>query len=204
MEKLLLLILIPPLVGAALNGIFGRRFSRATVSLIGCGAAGLAALFALLAAWTYSHLASEPLPFIQSYFTWIEAGAFPRGLRALLRSLDPGDDPHSDLRRLSDSPLLARLHGARRRLLPFLLLPEPVPLHDAGLGHGRKLPVDVRGLGGRGPLFLPPHRILLPQEVGCRRREKGLRRHAHRRRRIHPRRGLALLEFRVRRLPLYL
>jgi NADH-quinone oxidoreductase subunit L len=76
MEKLLLLILIPPLIGAALNGIFGRRFSQATVSLIGCGAAGLAALFALLAAWTYSHLASEPLPFIQSYFTWIEAGPF--------------------------------------------------------------------------------------------------------------------------------
>ena len=76
MEILLLLILIPPLVGAALNGIFGRRFSQGVVSVIGCGAAGLSMLSALAAAWTYSHLPRNPEPFIRKYFTWIEAGAF--------------------------------------------------------------------------------------------------------------------------------
>ena len=47
METLLILMLLPPLLGAALNGILGRRFSQAVVSLVGCGAAGLAMVFAL-------------------------------------------------------------------------------------------------------------------------------------------------------------
>jgi len=74
MNILLLLMLLPPLAGAALNGVFGRRFSQAAVSLAGCGAAGLSMIFALLSAWTYSRSAGEPAPFVHSYFTWIEAG----------------------------------------------------------------------------------------------------------------------------------
>jgi NADH-quinone oxidoreductase subunit L len=76
MEILLLLILLPPLAGAALNGIFGRRFPQAVVSAIACGGPGLSLLSALLAAWTYSHLPSDPAPYLHSYFTWIESGAF--------------------------------------------------------------------------------------------------------------------------------
>jgi NADH-quinone oxidoreductase subunit L len=67
-------MVLPPLVGAAINGIFGRRFSQATVSLIGCGGAGLSMVFALLSAWIYSHSESQPEPFTYSYFTWIQAG----------------------------------------------------------------------------------------------------------------------------------
>ena len=74
MDILLLLMLLPPLVGTTLNGLFGRRFAQAVVSLIGCGAAGLSMIFALLSAWTYSSSASQPAPFIHSYFTWIESG----------------------------------------------------------------------------------------------------------------------------------
>ena len=74
MEILLILMLLPPLVGAALNGLFGRRFSQAVVSAIGCGAPGLSTIFALLSALTYSTSTSQPAPFIHSYFTWIESG----------------------------------------------------------------------------------------------------------------------------------
>jgi len=74
MEILLILMLLPPLVGTALNGILGRRFSQAVVSLVGCGASGLSMVFALLSAWTYSSSAGQPAPFIHSYFTWIESG----------------------------------------------------------------------------------------------------------------------------------
>ena len=74
METLLLLMLLPPLAGAALNGIFGRRFSQAIVSWIGCGAAGLAMVSALASAWTFSH--PESGVFEHSYFTWIQAGSF--------------------------------------------------------------------------------------------------------------------------------
>src|SRR5690349_8021288 len=68
-------MLLPPLAGAALNGIFGRRFSHNLVSLISCGTSGLAMIFALLSAWT-SHLGPESPPFIHNYFTWIQAGGF--------------------------------------------------------------------------------------------------------------------------------
>jgi NADH-quinone oxidoreductase subunit L len=74
LKDLLLLMVLPPLAGAALNGILGRRFSQAAVSVIGCGAAGLSMVFALLAAWVYSHSAGQPAPFIHAYFTWIQAG----------------------------------------------------------------------------------------------------------------------------------
>jgi NADH-quinone oxidoreductase subunit L len=75
MEVLLLLMLLPPLVGAALNGLLGRRFSHGLVSAIGCGASGLAAVFALAAALT-SHLGPDTPPFVHNYFTWIAAGGF--------------------------------------------------------------------------------------------------------------------------------
>ncbi len=76
MRLLLLLFLFPPLAGAAINGVFGRRFSQTVVSWVGCGAAGLSMLFALLAAWTFWHLVPEPSPYIQHYFTWTESGSF--------------------------------------------------------------------------------------------------------------------------------
>ena len=74
LEILLLLMVLPPLAGAALNGILGRRFSQSIASLIGCGAAGLSMVFAILSAWTYSHLPTQPEPFVHPYFTWIQAG----------------------------------------------------------------------------------------------------------------------------------
>ncbi|PYU95161.1 MAG: NADH-quinone oxidoreductase subunit L [Acidobacteria bacterium] len=76
METLLLLMLLSPLAGAALNGIFGRRFSQASVSAIGCGAAGLSMIFALLSAWTFSHPEPEAGFFQHTYFTWIQSGSF--------------------------------------------------------------------------------------------------------------------------------
>jgi len=76
MEVLLLLILLPPLAGAVLNGILGRRFPQAVVSAVACTAPGLSLFFALLTAWTFAHLPTEPTPYVHSYFTWIEAGAF--------------------------------------------------------------------------------------------------------------------------------
>jgi NADH-quinone oxidoreductase subunit L len=79
LEILLLLMVLPPLAGAAFNGIFGRRFSQALVSLIGCGASGLSMVFAFLSAWIYSTSPNQPEPFIHSYFTWIEAGALRIG-----------------------------------------------------------------------------------------------------------------------------
>src|SRR5215472_7393212 len=75
MEILLLLILIPPLAGAALNGIFGRRFPNWLVSLIACGAPGLSTVFAFLSALSFSQASPHGAAFTHSYFTWLEVGA---------------------------------------------------------------------------------------------------------------------------------
>ncbi len=49
---------------------------------------------------------------------------------------------------------------------------------------GRELPAALRRLGRRGPLLVPPHRLLLRQGVRRRRRQEGLRREPHRRLRL--------------------
>ena len=67
-------MVFPPLVGAALNGIFGRRFSQGVVSMIGCGSSFLSAVFAMLAAWVYYGSEGQAAPYVHSYFTWIQAG----------------------------------------------------------------------------------------------------------------------------------
>ena len=67
------LIPILPLLGAAINGLLGRRFSRQTVAAVGlgfCGAAFAMALFVL------TQFSSLNLPHVEIYATWMRAGSF--------------------------------------------------------------------------------------------------------------------------------
>jgi NADH-quinone oxidoreductase subunit L len=67
------LIPILPLIGAALNGLFGRRFSRQLSAAIGvgfCGAAFAMVLFVLAQFFALS------LPHVETYATWLRAGSF--------------------------------------------------------------------------------------------------------------------------------
>src|SRR6266566_5999801 len=67
------LIPILPLVGAAINGLFGKRFSRravAAVGLIFCGAAFAMAL------WIAAQFSSLPLPHVESVVIWLRSGNF--------------------------------------------------------------------------------------------------------------------------------
>jgi NADH-quinone oxidoreductase subunit L len=67
------LIPILPLIGAAVNGLLGRRFSRQLSAAIGvgfCGAAFAMVLFVL------SQFFALSLPHIETYATWIRAGSF--------------------------------------------------------------------------------------------------------------------------------
>src|SRR6184192_512104 len=67
------LIPILPLVGAAINGLFGKRFSRravAAVALTFCGAAFAMAL------WIAAQCSSLPLPHVESVVTWLRSGNF--------------------------------------------------------------------------------------------------------------------------------
>ena len=69
------LVLIPilPLIGAAVNGLLGKRFSRqavATVALAFCGAAFAMAL------WIALRFSSLPIPLTEYVAPWIRAGSF--------------------------------------------------------------------------------------------------------------------------------
>jgi len=77
MNQNLYLWLIPllPLTGAAVNGFFGRRFSKKTVAGVALFFSGAAFLLALRVLLSFSSLA---LPYVETGISWIRSGA--RGL----------------------------------------------------------------------------------------------------------------------------
>src|SRR3954462_13081502 len=65
------LIPVFPLIGSAINGIFGRRFPRALVGAIAAGSVLLSLIwvvYSLLQLWPIEHAHRE------DYFTWIQSG----------------------------------------------------------------------------------------------------------------------------------
>ncbi len=75
MNENLHLWLIPllPIIGAAVNGLFGRRFPKTIVSAIALAFPGASFLMAL---WIASRFGSLTVPHIESVGRWIQAGSF--------------------------------------------------------------------------------------------------------------------------------
>jgi len=67
------LIPVLPLFGAAINGLFGRRFPQKMVSAIALAFPGASFLMAL---WIASRFSSLSAPHIESVGRWIQAGSF--------------------------------------------------------------------------------------------------------------------------------
>jgi NADH-quinone oxidoreductase subunit L len=78
MPVLTYLWIIPvlPLAGAAANGIFGRNWSKGTVTTVALSSTTLAFAVALEAVREFLSLPADQIPWIKSYFTWITAGTF--------------------------------------------------------------------------------------------------------------------------------
>ncbi len=76
MDAFSILWLIPvlPLIGAAVNGVFGKRLSKNVISFIGAGTVGVAFLIAVRE--FLAMLSAQQLPILRDYFTWIQAGRF--------------------------------------------------------------------------------------------------------------------------------
>ena len=68
-----------PLVGAAVNGLFGKNWSQRAVSTVALGTTGLSFAATLELVREFRHLSAGQVPWIQSYFTWITAGNFRAG-----------------------------------------------------------------------------------------------------------------------------
>jgi len=70
------IIPILPLVGASINGLFGKRFPNRLVDVIALGAAGLAFGHALWVAVQCFSIPADQIPHVEHYATWITAGSF--------------------------------------------------------------------------------------------------------------------------------
>ena len=68
-----------PLLGAAINGLLGAKWSNKLVNTVAIGATGLSFLAALEAVREFSHVAPDQIPWVQQYFSWIVAGNFRAG-----------------------------------------------------------------------------------------------------------------------------
>ncbi|HYJ46989.1 MAG TPA: NADH-quinone oxidoreductase subunit L, partial [Pyrinomonadaceae bacterium] len=82
MYKLIWLVPLLPLAGAAVNGLLGRkfRFSEKLVGAIAVGTVALAFLLSVLAVWSYATDSRWPQPYLTSEdgafsYTWIPGGA---------------------------------------------------------------------------------------------------------------------------------
>src|SRR5215831_15238402 len=73
---MLWLIPILPLLGAAINGFFGRRLSKGTIRAIACGSVGLSFLISIREFIAMMNVPESELPIVHDYFTWIQAGRF--------------------------------------------------------------------------------------------------------------------------------
>ena len=72
--KHLWIIPLLPLLGAAANGIFGARWPRRAINAVALGSSGVSFLATLELVREFAHLSPAQVPWVQSYFTWIEAG----------------------------------------------------------------------------------------------------------------------------------
>ena len=70
------LLLVFPLLGAAINGILGKRLPSRVVSLIGCGSVFLSFLTAAAAFYELLLLPAGERIAVQDLFTWVESGDF--------------------------------------------------------------------------------------------------------------------------------
>jgi NADH-quinone oxidoreductase subunit L len=68
-----------PLLGSAINGLFGKNWPNKIVNAVAVGSTGLAFACALEAVREFSQLPPDQIPFVKQFFTWIAAGTFRAG-----------------------------------------------------------------------------------------------------------------------------
>ncbi|MBM4287858.1 MAG: NADH-quinone oxidoreductase subunit L [Deltaproteobacteria bacterium] len=70
------LVPVFPLIGFLINGLFGKRMSKHTVSIVGPGSVGLSFAWVLGVFWEYINLPANAKPVEVVIYNWITAGTF--------------------------------------------------------------------------------------------------------------------------------
>ena len=76
MIKYIWLVPVFPLIGFLINGLFGKRISKHTVSIVGPASVGLSFALVLGAFWEYVNLPANAKPVEVFAFNWITSGNF--------------------------------------------------------------------------------------------------------------------------------
>src|SRR6059036_2854270 len=84
---MLWLIPVLPLLGAAVNGIFGKRLPKNAITGIAVGSVALSFLIAVREFLAMLSMPESQLPIVRDYFTWIQAGRFEAQFGLLLDHL---------------------------------------------------------------------------------------------------------------------
>jgi NADH-quinone oxidoreductase subunit L len=87
MTDYLWLIPLFPLVGSAINGLAGKRFSKPAVTSVACGAAGASFVLALASFVQLLQLSPDQRHVLKVYFAWIASGDFVAKAEFLLDPL---------------------------------------------------------------------------------------------------------------------
>jgi NADH-quinone oxidoreductase subunit L len=87
--NLLWLIPVLPLLGAAINGILGKRLPKSMVGMVGAGSVLASFVISAGAFWQMLQIRDpeRELPIIRNYFTWIRAGNFEASFGFMLDHL---------------------------------------------------------------------------------------------------------------------
>jgi len=68
------IILALPLAGAAINGLFGKNWPKSAINSVAIGSVSLAFLAVAELVREFSQLATNQIPWVKDYFTWMTAG----------------------------------------------------------------------------------------------------------------------------------
>ena len=158
MHTVLALIPLLPLLGFVFIGLFGRKVGQARPSPSWPWAWWLCpSLLSVVAFAEPGRRAASRV----DYGEWMAVGDLQVPFGLVFDPLSRPDGPGGHRHRRPDPPLFRGLHGPGRGLCALLRLPEPLRVLHADPGAGLLPAPAVRGLGGRGPLQLPAHRLLL-------------------------------------------
>src|ERR1700690_3634886 len=70
------IIMALPLLGAAVNGLLGKNWSKPVVNSIAIGSVSLSFLAVLELIREFMQLSPDQIPWVKNYFTWFTAGSF--------------------------------------------------------------------------------------------------------------------------------
>ncbi len=186
MAHLTYLIVLLPLVGFAVQVLFGRRLGDPEAGVVATIFVAASFVVSVMVFFGLLHVNAPVRSYTQTLWTFLPVGGSSRQ-RGLHRR--PAVDDHGAVHHRhqhAHPPVLHLVHEGRSGLPQVLLVHEPVRRLDADPGARVEHVDHLRRLGRSGRLFVLAHLVLVHPGLGRQRRQEGLHLQPDRRRRLPP------------------